>query len=201
MTQHCQLIGQWPVRLSGSQAVFEPSLLSSCSETCQLCSVFTHCSVKYGMTGTGEVLNPSLWPYLHKKEIWILTSGFQARLSKVFVQLYGSIGRIYWIYAWSEWHVYFIYIFIKVQIWVFFFFKWCIYENAWFSIQITLYYGILCALHYRGNVHTWNVLLFFTALMKLFSAFPGNLKAGKWKSQALSHYKSKSKCPVILVQW
>lgn len=64
---------------------FEPSFLSLCSETCQLYFVFTHCSVKYGMTGTAEVLNPSLWPYLHKKEIWILTSGFEARLSRKYV--------------------------------------------------------------------------------------------------------------------
>lgn len=72
VTPHCQLIIQWSVHLSGSQAVFEPSslLLSSHRQTCQ--PMFTHCSVKYGLIATAEVLKPWLWPCLPKL---LFTSG------------------------------------------------------------------------------------------------------------------------------
>lgn len=55
VTQCSQLTGPWPEHLSHSQAVSEASLLSTCSKTCQLSSVFSQCSVKCGMTGTAEV--------------------------------------------------------------------------------------------------------------------------------------------------
>lgn len=55
VTQRSQLTGPWPERLSQSQAVSEASLLSACSKTCQLGSVFTQCSVKCGVTVTAEV--------------------------------------------------------------------------------------------------------------------------------------------------
>lgn len=55
VTQRSQLAGPWPERLSQSQAVSEASLLSTCSKTCQLSSVFTQCSVKCGVTATAEV--------------------------------------------------------------------------------------------------------------------------------------------------